>query len=112
MNNGEELKLDIPWQPDAVIAYKYILCEQCKAKRILSPDFNNAQCKHCHRKTYNWARSHIKRQGKLDESEKENLITRIVNMELEPIWMAFGMFASGGFGSFLGMCIYVIWLSK
>jgi hypothetical protein len=63
---GEELTLDIPWQPDAVIAYKFILCDHCKYRRTISVNYHNKCCENCVKKTYNWSRSPALRQGELD----------------------------------------------
>ncbi len=63
---GEALELDIPWQPDVVIAHKIILCDQCKMLRNLTPNYNNSSCVYCTKKTYNWARKPENRQGELD----------------------------------------------
>lgn len=65
-SQGENLKLDVPWQPDVVIAHKFVLCDQCKALRKITPNFNNPRCVYCTRKTYNWARKPEFRQGDID----------------------------------------------
>jgi hypothetical protein len=63
---GENLRLDVPWQPDVVIAHKIILCDRCKALRNLAPTHNDINCEMCTRKTYNWVRRPQNRQGEFD----------------------------------------------